>query len=173
MIRYWLPLNFRCRPDKKRIAERLNCVQVVKMHWKIDKHVEEGSPLGWGGGGRGLDAMGTQPMAAARAKGSQAATEAMLGTLCSLEEEEDSQWRVRGPGPGGCTWPGQSSILHFISGPGSSSGCVGASSSLCQDRDNFLPLLGSASTGAEVIHWPGWVIWYQENCENHRQDNDL
>ena len=42
--------------------------------------------------------MGTQPMAAARAKGSQAATEAMPGTLCSLEEEEDSQWRVRGPG---------------------------------------------------------------------------
>ena len=56
---------------------------------------------------------------------------------------------VRARDQGGCTWPGQSSILHFITGPGSSSGCVGASSSLCQDRDNFLPLLGSASTGAE------------------------
>jgi len=31
-----------------------------------------------GGGGNGLVAMGTQPMAAALAKGSQAATEAML-----------------------------------------------------------------------------------------------
>ena len=34
-------------------------------------------PLRWGGGGRGLDAMGTQPIAAARAKGNQAATDAI------------------------------------------------------------------------------------------------
>ena len=39
--------------------------------------VEQNIPLGWGGGGRGLDAMGTQPMAAALAKGSQAATDAI------------------------------------------------------------------------------------------------
>ena len=35
-------------------------------------------PLRWGGGGRGLDAMGTQPIAAARAKGNQAATDAIF-----------------------------------------------------------------------------------------------
>jgi len=34
--------------------------------------------LGTGGGGSGCVAIGTQPMAAARANGSQAATEAML-----------------------------------------------------------------------------------------------
>ena len=33
--------------------------------------------LAAGGGGSGLEAIGTQPMAAARAKGSQAATEAI------------------------------------------------------------------------------------------------
>jgi len=34
-----------------------------------------------GGGGRGLFAMGTHPMAAARAKGNQAATDAILPPL--------------------------------------------------------------------------------------------
>lgn len=37
--------------------------------------------LAMGGGGRGLLAIGTHPMAAARAKGNQAATDAMLPTL--------------------------------------------------------------------------------------------
>jgi len=38
----------------------------------------EGFTLAMGGGGRGCVAMGTHPMAAARANGSHAATEAML-----------------------------------------------------------------------------------------------
>ncbi len=37
-----------------------------------------------GGGGSGLVAMGTQPMAAARANGSHAATEAMFGAIVKL-----------------------------------------------------------------------------------------
>ena len=40
-------------------------------------------PLRWGGGGRGLDAIGTQPIAAARAKGNQAATDAMAHNCLS------------------------------------------------------------------------------------------
>ena len=40
--------------------------------------------LAIGGGGRGLLAIGTQPMAAARAKGNQAATDAMLAPLATL-----------------------------------------------------------------------------------------
>lgn len=41
--------------------------------------------LAMGGGGRGLFAMGTHPMAAARAKGNQAATDAILAPLATLE----------------------------------------------------------------------------------------
>ena len=60
--------------------------------------------------------MGTQPMAAARAKGSQAATEAMLGTLCSLEEEEDSQWRVGARNQAAA--PGRVNLQYCISSVG-------------------------------------------------------
>ena len=35
-------------------------------------------PLRWGGGGNGFEAIGTQPIAAARAKGNQAATDAIF-----------------------------------------------------------------------------------------------
>lgn len=41
--------------------------------------------LAMGGGGSGLLAMGTQPMAAARANGSQAATDAMMAPLAELD----------------------------------------------------------------------------------------
>ena len=40
-----------------------------------------------GGGGRGLVAMGTHPMAAARANGSHAATEAMFGAISTTNPE--------------------------------------------------------------------------------------
>ena len=42
------------------------------------------SPFGCGGGGRGLEAIGTHPMAAARAKGSQAATDAIIHWVLKL-----------------------------------------------------------------------------------------
>ena len=40
-----------------------------------------------GGGGRGLVAMGTHPMAAARANGSHAATEAMFGAITTTSNQ--------------------------------------------------------------------------------------
>ena len=48
-------------------------------------------PLRWGGGGRGLDAIGTHPIAAARANGNQAATDAMAhycrsATVCFIPQ---------------------------------------------------------------------------------------
>jgi len=56
-----------------------------------------------GGGGKGLVAMGTQPIAAARAKGSHAATEAMFGAmLCYAFGRADGESRARRRGSGGC-----------------------------------------------------------------------
>ena len=40
-----------------------------------------------GGGGRGVVAMGTHPMAAARANGSHAATEAMFGAITTTSNQ--------------------------------------------------------------------------------------
>lgn len=44
-----------------------------------------------GGGGSGLVAIGTQPMAAARANGSHAATEAMLGAIVNGPQDEEQK----------------------------------------------------------------------------------
>ena len=106
--------------------------------------------------------MGTQPMAAARAKGSQAATEAMPGTLWSLEEEAeaDCQWRVSGPGTRAAA-PGRVNLQYCISslglaaaravwGPAAHYARTGTISCRCWAQ----PLLEQ-----RVIHWPGGVEW--------------
>ena len=74
---------FWCSQEKKRRSNCFSCTVYSQLHSRQGQSIQlfqlslNHFPLRWGGGGRGLDAMGTQPIAAARAKGNQAATDAI------------------------------------------------------------------------------------------------